>query len=69
MKQVMTTGLVGSIPYQDEIYVAAEKNGYVSITTEVGEEYEQCIHIRASDVDALIGLLVAAKREALEAKG
>lgn len=64
----MTTGLVGSIPFQEEIYVATEMRGYVSIKTEVGEEYEQCIHIRASDVDALIGLLVAAKREALEAK-
>lgn len=61
-------GLVGLIRHQDEIYVTAERHGYVHLLTDPDEEGEQCIRVRATDVDALIELLVAAKREALEAK-
>lgn len=60
-------GLVGVIRHQDEIFVTAEKHGYVHLVTDPGDEGEQCIRVRAANIDELIELLAAAKRDALEA--
>ena len=60
-------GLVGSIQHQSEIYVSAEKHGYVDLVTDPNDESEQRINIHVRNIDALIELLAAAKRDALEA--
>lgn len=64
----MEKTLIGVIRHQSEIYIVAEKHGYVSLTAEPDHEDEQCVRMHVSNIDAVIALLYAAKREALEAQ-
>lgn len=68
MEEAMKTATVGLIASQSEILVEAERLGYVSIKADAGNEDEQCVRIHAANLDALIALLMAAKKEVLDAK-
>ena len=58
----MVKGLVGLIRHQDEIYVSLEAHDYVHLAVNPGDDDEQCVSVHVTNIDALISLLVAAKR-------
>lgn len=64
----MKTALIGVIKHQSEIYIVAETHGYVSLTTDPDHEDEQCVRVHVSNIEAVVSLLLAAKREAMEAQ-
>lgn len=66
MEKTVKAGLVGSIKFQNEIYVSVEAHGYVRLTTDPGSDDVQMIDIHVANIDSLIALLAAAKRDSME---